>query len=78
MTLKLFQGASNDLTQCFKLLEHPYLSCRSGQTFALALVASLLLDACQAEALKGFEISSSFFAQNRGHVDAEIFSVFEL
>ena len=73
MTLKLFREVSNGLKQCFKLLQHTHMSCRNRHTLSLAQVASLLLNSCKTEALKGFEISSWFLTQNGGHVDAKIF-----
>ena len=57
----------------FKLLEHPYLSCRTCHTLALAQVAALLLNSCKTEGFKGFEISSWFLTQNGGQVDAKFF-----
>ena len=63
MTLKLFRGASNDLTQCFKLLEHTNLSCRTRHTPPLAQVASLLLNWYEPSVVQEFSKCEAIWAK---------------
>ena len=63
MKLKLFRVASNDPTQCFKVLEHTHLSCRTCHILALAQVTSLLLNWYKPSVLHEFSKSEATWAK---------------